>query len=347
MSFLRKWHSLYLMFLFPLMANAYEQPEECCLANEWCSGYFEVTGEWLYWQPYLVGQPYALTFTQISPFGSPIADEISIENVEYDFTSGFRFGGAYVLPCSQWDLSVAWTRHRGEGKASVEAGGGILVATLWDAVPLIEADLAAAKSKSELDYVDITIGKRWEFCGCFYFKPYVGGRYYRIKNKQSIFYDGEAGGEAANSSVQLINTGEGWGVLAGEHARWHLPCGFGLFGKSSVSVMLTDFELIQNQQFVFPTTPSNNFDLISTSHLRSIKGILIAHVGVDWQKKFYWNCCPLYFNLFVGYEIDYFPVHSLLTRAIPLGSATNANAVPSNQGDIGFRGVTAGATFRF
>jgi Legionella pneumophila major outer membrane protein precursor len=322
----------------------------CCLLNEWCSGEFEFTGEVLYWQPLVIGIPYALTFNQeTTTLLGEVPNHITIKNVEFDFSPGFRLGTAYVLPCSKWDVNVYWTHFRASANDSVQAGGGVLIATLWDALTVINPSSASAEMTTKLDYVDIDIGKTLNFCGCFSFRPFLGARYYRLNVKEDIDYRGitaQGTVQAVQTNIQLTNFIRGWGISVGENACWHLPCGFGIYNNNTIATMLSNFTLSQDQQVILPDSPADNFDLSSTSHLRSVKAIITICIGVNWEKDFCCNNFPMHLNLFAGYEFDYFLTQIQMTRAIQTGSLF-ADAVPSNTGSIGFRGLTVGATLQF
>ncbi len=68
--------------------------------------------------------------------------------------------------------------------------------------------------------------------------------------------------------------------------------------------------------------------------------------GVNWNYEFNCACHPMGFKLYAAYEMNVWVQDVQITRAIPIGTPL-ADAVTINIGNVGFRGLTAGAEFSF
>jgi hypothetical protein len=68
--------------------------------------------------------------------------------------------------------------------------------------------------------------------------------------------------------------------------------------------------------------------------------------GVNWNYAFNCNHHPLVIRLYAAYEMNVWVQDVQITRAIPIGTPL-ADAVTINIGNVGFRGLTAGAMFSF
>src|ERR1700722_10901630 len=96
MSIIKKYFffALFLVNCIWLPANnlyADDNEDGCCVLREWCSGEFELTGEFLYWQPTVTGLPYAVTYNNATtPIITSVQNNVSLRNVEFDARPGFR-----------------------------------------------------------------------------------------------------------------------------------------------------------------------------------------------------------------------------------------------------------------
>lgn len=328
--------------------------ESACCPEKSSWGTFAVKGEFLYWQPDVTGMAYALTHTRVTipfnPFGSdsPLPDKLSIQNVSFNYSPGFRVGARYTLPKTQWDVSCDYTQFTKTGHASVSADSQTFIDTLWDAVSAVLPIQAKSELEVRLKVINTTIGKSIELPHCFTFRPNVGFQVYKLDCEESIQYIGttvvDSAPQNSTASVQLLNNTRGWGLLIGFDAIWRLPYYFEIFGRSDYGIERTSFSFSQNQQTVVTTQPTSNLN--SNSQFASIIQSVQVMAGIGWNYIFNCSNHPLALRLYAAYEMDVWLQNVQVTRALSLGTGYS-DALTTNIGNVGFRGLTAGAKFTF
>ncbi len=333
-----------------------EYTDFCCPEPECSWGTLSARGEFLYWQPVVTGMAYALSRTSLdidpltAPFFSSMApNNISIKNVSFDYGPGYRVGGSYTLPKTKWDLDADYAQFTKKGHDSIQAGGEVLIDTLWDAISAVNATVSAsADLQVDLKVINGMVGKTIPFLHCFTIRPSFGLQFYKLNCHENIQYIGtttvDSVPQDATALVQLINATNGWGLLVGFDAVWTLPWYFELFGQADYGVLRSQFTFTQNEQIQISTL--SDINLTSSSRFTAIIQSIQIKGGLNWNYRF--NCCthPLALKLYAGYEMDVWIQDVQLTRVLSLGTAYS-DALTTNIGNVGFRGLTAGAEFSF
>ena len=330
-----------------------EYLQSCCLQqSSW--GTLSVFGEYLYWQPVVTGLPYSLTHTILTvpfnPFGpeNPFPDNLSDRNVKFGYGNGYRLGASYTVPETDWDFKVDYTQFDKKGRDSVMAGGEVFVDTLWDVLSAVVATEANAEMDVELKITNVTIGKTVPLGGCFKIRPNFGLQFFKLDCNENIQYLGTTFvasiPQASTADIQLINDTNGWGLLAGFDATWELPWCFELFGQTNYGILRTSFSVSQNQQT--EVTTQDTIVLTSTTHFTAILQSIQAKGGLGWNYQF--QCCnhPFFLKLYAAYEMDLWLQNIQLSRMLSLGTGYS-DAITTNIGNVGFRGLSTGVQITF
>ncbi len=330
-----------------------EYDHHCCPEKKSSWGTFSARGEFLFWQPFVTGMAYVLTHTNVAvpfgPFGPTVdPDNLSIRNVKFKYGPGYRLGGRYTLPKTAWDFDADYTRFTKSAHDSISAGNGVFLDTLWDALSAINATEASSHLKVKMWAVNATIGKTLPFLHCFRIRPNFGVQIFRIDTHERFRYSGITSVDNTPfdsvSHQQLMNDSTGWGLLVGLDAFWRLPWYFEFFGKANYALLRTKFRSTQRQQA--QVTGQEEIDLNSTTRFNAITHSIHIIGGVDWNYQFNCRKHPLAFKIYAGYEMNLWLQDIQLTRVLSLGTGFS-DATTTNIGNVGFRGLTAGAEFSF
>lgn len=179
-------------------------------------------------------------------------------------------------------------------------------------------------------------------------RPNFGVQFYRLDCEKDLQYIGttlvSSVPEASHTNIQLINGSKGWGLLVGFDAFWQLPYYLELFGQANYGVLRTIFNFTQNQQTI--VTTQDEVDLTSHSRFTAFIQSIQITGGIGWNYPFNYCTHPLALKLYAAYEMDVWIQDVQITRALSLGTGYS-DALTTNIGNVGFRGLTAGDKFSF
>lgn len=254
-------------------------------------------GDWLYWRTYENGvfnftacrtdtifgiqKPDAISDYDADPIdeNTTTCSQIKLEDVKFDFDSGFRLGIGYASPCYEyWDLRAEYTQFTNEANRSDCFDcpcPRLCLPTLCPGDPY-SPDVGAAGftaqntvlscSSWEIDYynLDVTLGRFYFLSKMFAVRPHWGGRASWINQTKNINLSTagqgvagqiEAGGADfgrifaidQRDSVLCIDGAENdfWGVgpLVGLEGKWFLTQNLSLYTEASGSLLFGKFDI--------------------------------------------------------------------------------------------------------
>jgi hypothetical protein len=192
--------------------------------------------EYLYLKPRRRGLDYALV--------DPLANgrpEGYLASADWEARSGVRAGLAYRFWGAGWEVGFIYTYLHTDRSASVSAPpAGTLYTVLTQPGPVEQAQTATALTSLTYNVYDAELA-RWFDAGCgLQLRPIGGLRFAHITQGLDAFYDGR---DANNDLVSNTIKFAGGGLRGGCEGEWYCGCcGFGLYGRAAVSLLVGDFE---------------------------------------------------------------------------------------------------------
>lgn len=347
----------------------FAQDEDCCstyclgptnyginapVVPRTCNGDFEITAAGFYWKPHQEGLEYAiLTKTSNSlpdSRGQLVKAEYQHPNFDWDF--GFKLGLGYNSSCDGWDVSILWTRFETTSSSHVEAedDDNQTLLTLWsfDIEPGMSAPPLSAREirtnwSLNLNLIDLELGRFYWNSPKVVLHPHVGIRIGYIDQDYDLFQ-----ALTLNNQVFLRNDFHSAGLLAGLDGRWHIGCGFALYGDFAFSANAGKFNVRHTEQNRETSSPFSKTRVMETNdHIRAMRLFSDLEFGIQYSTLF--SDCQYALTLQLGWEQHHFANLNQFWRVVRQRSGIEArnNIFNERRGDLGAIGWTLKAVFDF
>lgn len=255
-----------------------------CLPAPYCRE-FNFKGELLFWRPELCGLEGAFGDTTIATTVSPGVITTTVtetsKSPDYKWSPGFRVGGDMAFTC--FDLEGAWTHYLGRAKFHDEGSYG-----RW---------------KIRYDVIDLTFGRRWCVAPCFYFKPAIGLRGARIRQRLhshlETFFTALIGDNTVYTDKDDREKFWGIGPELALDANWYMGHSLSLYGSVAV---VSYYGTIRSENYDVDTFTST----VSVSDGKKRQGFnkigTDAAIGIRWDKSWTYCTYDFLFMLKLGLE---------------------------------------------
>jgi hypothetical protein len=245
------------------------------------------TGDYLLLRPRRDAFDYAIS--------SPILTQTpagTIQSVDWNTESGFRFGGGFRLPGQDWLVGVNYTNISSHGNDSVAAPvGGTLYATLTSGNSFDQVGTAVAATTFDFNVLDIELSRRVKVCDSFTMNFFGGGRFAWINQGLTATYNG--GPDAAtNDHVSSPVDFNGVGLTAGAEGQWSVWHGVGVYARARGSLLTGQF------RDSFTETTNNGSVVIANVSEKVDQVVPVAELAMGV------NYCSDHWHLSIGYEIQ-------------------------------------------
>lgn len=303
-------------------------------------GCYELSAEYLYWQPTQSGMSYALGLE-----GAELTISTSEDfHQKFKWGSGFRLGIGYDFPCDSYGLSFSWTRFHNHVTGSDFAP--VIIATELLS-PFLSTFLiggnnggvASTRWSLHFDMLDLEFGTPFNL-PCVSFYPYIGLKGGWITQNQKINYDNfeDSVGGRLNAQIVENNKFYGAGPKFGIMSHYYLCGNFSFFGNVAAA-LLYGHDHNPVQTFIAPVG-SAAFNLDYEHAQNRLLPTTQMQLGINWASCF----CECYFvSLALSYELQHF---WSVWRDYNSGIQTFYIA-DAGYGDLMFQGVTAQVAVRF
>ncbi len=223
----------------------------------------------------------------VDPMNSGIAVNASLYEPKFNFNSGFRLGGLFQFPSSEWSLDLRWTRfHQNQrtkmGVPSTSQNPLDQPILVPITVPLSYLLIALDKSGQEphldtlaeshwnldFDTIDLELGKHWDVSQCIKAKHFLGLEFAGIRQQQTITYSGFAiEGEPVSTHNIKKNTFHGVGPSLGVDGSWQFCRSLGLSVGASFALLYGNFDVKEHAATDLDGDPQNSAVPPSYLHL--------------------------------------------------------------------------------
>lgn len=329
--------------------------------------YFEVQGDYLFWQATQGGMDYGINATKESA-GDTVTTKGNVKDVGEKWSSGFRVGLGFQRE-NAWNLKATWTSFHNHSHRSAKATNPDLVYSDVDGevfypswAPNLMGIALAGSSSWTLKYntVDLDFGRAYCKNKTVSVQLHAGLRGADIKQNLNVTYTTinhgvDPGlpnmGLENQSTVKGKNNFMGLGLRAGTDLCWNWTKHWGLFGKLSASLVYGEFK-VQEKVHSLPNTQIGDDQFFQNAtmrhHFQALQPNLEAALGLKWNT----DLCKGKQNIAigVGYEVvEWFNQNQFFT----LNSTGNTGTVPttfsqvSRNGNLNIQGVNVSLQYAF
>jgi hypothetical protein len=216
----------------------------------------------------------------------------TLESLDWDSRSAFRFGAAYQLPADHWWIGATWTYfHSQDTRLLTSPPGGTLFATLTHAGGIDDVSTAFGASNIDYNVIDLDLSRKIEVANSLDLKLFGGGRFAWIDQKLDVTYNGGSL-NAVNDHVSSPVFFRGAGLTVGGEGFWNVYRGAGLFAKVRGSLLSGQFRSL--------LTENNNNGLNTLVNVREkyyeIVPVTEIGLGIGYNGE--------RLSLSVGYELS-------------------------------------------
>lgn len=349
------------MFSYNAHISAFWENDACgneCGTN---SGGWVFFGEYLYWEAVQDQMQYAAIIPDgIEPIitaieaGPPfdISAKLAIIDPSFNYNSGFRIGIGYEVPCSNWDVQLAWVRlHEGGNVSSVSSiANGIIPLTvpLSSVFGFIDRDPDefgfASKARSRwnfaFDTLDLQLGGTFPCLNCLVVRPFIGLKAATINQTQYIDYIGlTLTGLPIIVQNKKKNNFQGIGPSFGIDSSWEFYPHLNLTSGFSGALLYSNFYV--NEAPIAVQAPTLIQVSLDNTKYKRVRPMVSTRIGIDWD-----TCLCDRFQVLIGvaYEFQYW-WNQWQTPPSVESSILNGGASP--QGDLMLQGLTVKAVVPF
>ncbi len=237
-----------------------------------------LTLDLLYWHAKVGGTEYA--YSDQDPIGAlPVKGRT--KDMDFSWDWGLRVGLGYNFDHDGWDANFQYTWYDTSGSDSTSAGlnsstiplkgsSGIVATTTNPDHRFVFCH--SAKSQYDLNYsaVDLELGRAY-FVSCkLSFRPHWGLKSAWIDQEQIVRYTGKPQNDnelgLGINTVHIKDTCDFWGLgpRTGVQSKWHLGCGFSIFGNVSGAILFGYFDVDHKEKWT--GNPSNRIRLNANRH---------------------------------------------------------------------------------
>lgn len=242
----------------------------------------------------------------------------------WDVSVAYDFGKA-----QEAEVAIEWMHINAYWKQGPFTSTMFIIPTLADLDQITSVSSSEAHSRVKLDFVDITVGRRYEPFAHVTFKPFMGlsGLFSRQSWRQTVNGISVTQATAFTSNTKI----DGIGLVVGTRCDWNIDYGFSLVGNFKFSLL---YDYAHNSGVNYNiTTPTDVFSK-NNLHFHMLSYYMDLMLGAQYK---YVSCdCKYEFGFGAGWKLSYFE------KGWGIGSGsyfTNRN--------VGFQGLYLNAFFGF
>ncbi len=264
--------------------------------------------EYLYWKAEQSGitygvSPDALTLT-------PPAPNTTVLRQNFGWNSGFRLGAAHEFACTDFDLSLQWTRFNDNRTTTPREE--VIIATellgvLNDVIVggTLNGGVISSQWKLDFNMFDLNLGSTLIRNPYYSINSYIGVKGGWVNQKQKITYTNfinTTTAETVTAQVDETNKFYGIGPKLGVAMRYTIGSGFHFIGDFAAAILYGNSKNPVTQNVEQPTGTLLADSTISFQHNR-MQPTTQMKLGLDWEQNFF-TCYDI--KIGICYEMQYF-----------------------------------------
>ena len=257
----------------PLAADSCNNWSNNCCEWSMCDGRFTVGADWLYWKTqsdFNVGSVISYEQAPNDPYTEVAYSDTKRLDFQYD--SGFRVYAGYELPCDCWDIGVSYVylpstskKYNFVSASPFDEFGDEFATSLTDLQEIsfgerdedVFFDDFAAKWDSNINWIDVDLGRTICLGECFKLRPHAGFR--AAWMDQSYRTVGVVRSEGENEDTiyanKLKQKFNGYGIQGGIWGDWEIGCGFSFLGHFGGSLLASKYKITEDSLIIVEGSP--------------------------------------------------------------------------------------------
>lgn len=237
-----------------------------------------------------------MDFAIVDP-GTAQATSGDVARVDYEDTTGIRFGLSYQPKNTAWDIAGVHTRFETDGRQTAERPtNGSLFATYTHPFQNDSANTASAAANLTYRTTDVELGYTFTIGRSLTSRVFAGVRFADISQDMTVNFDGRDFNQAR---VKTETEFTGFGPRVGGELRLQLAQDLSLFGRGAGMLVSGT----KNSRYL--ETDNNDVDLVAQftqeRDRQMIPGLELA-LGINWQPRI---SPSARLNLALGYEYQH------------------------------------------
>lgn len=305
-------------FAAPAAANNCQNWNNCC---EWsmCDGRFTVGADWLYWKTqtdHSLGTE--VSFEEFTGYEQGEASYGRSKNLNFQYDSGFRVYAAYELPCDCWDVGVSYVYLPSSAKTNsftsddpFSDNGSVFVTDITTLQQITgdfpqqqEFDAYAAKWTSNINWIDVDLGRTICLGECFKLRPHAGFRAawmdQSVRTAAAILNEGE--NEDTLFVSRIKQKFSGYGVQGGIWGDWEIGCGLSIAGHFGGSLLASKFRINEQSVTIVEGDPTAFYPAQGRDSFWTATPTVDYFLGLRYE-----DClCDMVFSAHIGWESHLF-----------------------------------------
>ncbi len=228
------------------------------------------TADYLYWLAQEEGLSYATNLTLNS-----ITNERKgkVENLHFQWDSGFRAGIGYRMPHDRWELFANWTHFITAADAQISAFSDYLYpewATMVEPTSTNLVTYIDARWDLHLNLIDGEIARVFQATNCLSLRPHLGIRGAWIDQSYKTNLSGGQNDATIiyADNIKMNNDFKGVGFRAGVDTEWAVWNHFSLIGNLGGSLLYGNFHVrrVEQQSTSSQIALSTAIDILDEFH---------------------------------------------------------------------------------
>ncbi|NGX57416.1 MAG: hypothetical protein K940chlam3_00307 [Chlamydiae bacterium] len=329
------------------MGSASAAWEGCCPENScyrsMCAGLNgELYLDFILWQTNIDGTEFARQDGDSGSVSSTVTNDGAIHDVGCSWDPGFRVGMLMNLGKCCWDFQVQYTYHYerfGESAVVTFLAPTGLDGLIYNNGNMENITAADGNWDNRLQVLDVGLGKTFEACGCFEFRPHLGIKATWQKLKYRVIYDlaNLVTQNGVRDTLNFRTDFEGVGLRGGFDVAWQVCSCMRILGGVSLSsvwseLCLQRIDIRETLTGGVPSLPVINVDL--KENVCVLVPVFEFNFGFRWDTCL---CCRYPAFVFLGWENQ---VWFDLNRLILFGASTlSSNYEFGPRGNVSYQGL--------
>ncbi|MBI5273545.1 MAG: hypothetical protein HY860_00640 [Chlamydiales bacterium] len=247
---------------------------------------FFVDGEYLLWHAYEDGLAYAVEINSTTDRGD-------VQDLDFDWDSGFRAGLGYRMPHDKWELDANWTRFYTSASGSTSTSTQLLYPE-WDvlAFPSYQSGspitIINGSWNLHLNVLDGEISHYFMTTPSLSFKPHMGIRGIWIKQTYHTQITGGIVPQTIlfNDIFTVNSFARGAGFRAGLDTQWEFCKHWSLFGNIGGSLLFTTFNIEEKDYRSTAHNPPLTLIFDIKDQIQQLVPTVDLAMGISWDYSF-------------------------------------------------------------
>jgi len=264
----------------------------------------------------------------------------NVQDLEYSWNWGFRFGVGYNLPHDGWDLLLNWTWFRSSNSEFESTPFSRSIDQTYTGFFPFSTQVGFAKGRSHLhfDFLDFEMGREFFVSKWLTLRPFMGARGTWVTRTFKIKYSRPENQSFDYLKDELQSRFRGGGLRLGLDTQWGLGCGWSFFAGGAASLIYGNQKL---HQYQISYLSGNGAKYLNVYHnWLALRFLTDLGTGLRWDHLF----CEDRYRIRLQLQWE---EHLLIGFNKDMNFSSESVKFDASRGDLGFSGPSFQMRFDF